>query len=169
MAISILVHILFIVSPVEFALKRSSEIKPFSTVSVGLVDLPQQIQHLPKKEPMESKEPTAAKSDSEGISFQSESGAGGAYLDKLKVKIFNIWQYPEEAIRKGEQGKVTISFVLNEKGEVGEMSVLDSSGSKSLDSAAMAAIKSAGPYGLFTPDIKDKTMKVKGNLRYVLD
>ena len=59
--------------------------------------------------------------------------------------------------------------MLNDKGELLDMGVLVSSGSKSLDSAAMAAIKKASPFGSFTGDIKEKTLKVTGNFGYVLD
>ena len=85
------------------------------------------------------------KNNGEGVSFEAEGGVGKQYLDKLKVKIFNIWQYPADAIHKGEQGKTTISFVLNDKGELMDMGVLVSSGSHSLDSAAMAAVKEGKP------------------------
>jgi hypothetical protein len=33
----------------------------------------------------------------------------------------------------------------------------------------MAAVKKASPFGFFTGDIKEKTLKVTGNFGYVLD
>ena len=140
------------------------------TVPVGLVDIPHKPAMLNNtKTPLETPSPFKGENDKEGVSFEAEGGVGKVYLDKLKVKIFNIWQYPEDAIHKGEQGKVTISFVLNDKGELMDMGVLVSSGSNSLDSAAMAAVKKASPFGAFTGDIKEKTLKVTGNFGYVLD
>ena len=64
---------------------------------------------------------------------------------------------------------MTISFVLNDKGKLMDMGVLVSSGSHRLDSAAMAAVENASPFGSFTGDIKEKTLKVTGNFGYVLD
>ena len=153
LAISILLHIFIVIQPFHVLTKQANPLSHMATVPVGLVDIPQQL----------------AKSDREGVSFEAEGGVGKVYLNKLKVKIFNIWQYPEDAIRKGEQGKVTISFVLNDKGELMDLGVLVSSGFLSLDSAAMAAVEKASPFGFFTGDIKEKTLKVTGNFGYVLD
>lgn len=167
-AISIVIHIIIAVQPLEFATRLSSTAEPLATVPVRLVDTPEYVEGLQSKATLPS-DHIPVVSSSEGISFQSEGGVGGLYLEKLKLRIFHIWEYPDEAIRKGEQGKVAVSFVLNDAGEVMDMAVLVSSGSKSLDSAAMTAIRKAGPFGSFTADIKDKTMKVTGNFRYVLD
>lgn len=169
--VSILVHLLIIIQPLHFTTKPTEGLNRTSAVPVSLVDIPQQFEGLrdvkitpdiPDSSPMNKK-------DVEGVSFVAEGGVGVAYLSKLKVKIFRFWEYPEAAIQKGEQGNVSVAFVLNDKGEVVDMGVLSSSGSYSLDSAAMAAIKQAGPFGAFTKDIKDKNLKITGHFRYVLD
>jgi TonB family protein len=170
LAISILLHILIVIQPVQLLTKQANPLSHMVTVPVGLVDIPPQLAKLNStKTPLEMPTPSRVKNDGEGVSFEAEGGVGVVYLDKLKIKIFRIWQYPGDAIRKGEQGKVTISFVLNDKGELVDMGVLVSSGSHSLDSAAMAAVKKASPFGFFTGDIKEKTLKVTGNFGYVLD
>ena len=97
------------------------------TVPVGLVDISREggrFKH--PKAPLETSQSPCVVNNRrrEGVSFVAEGGVGKAYLDKLKVKIFNVWQYPADAIHKGEQGKVTISFVLNDKGELMDMGVL---------------------------------------------
>jgi TonB family protein len=168
-AISILLHVLFIMQPFQLPQKHSITMRPVATVPVGLVDIPRQMAGLNPKVTSKPPSPLVVDSPGEGVSFEAEGGVGKVYLDKLKVKIFNIWQYPEDAVRKGEQGKVTISFVLNDKGELMDMGVLVGSGSRSLDAAAMAAVKKASPFGSFTRDIKEKTLKVTGNFGYVLD
>jgi TonB family protein len=170
LAISIILHILFVIQPFHLLTKQANPLSHMVTIPVGLVDItPQPAKLNNTKVPSGVPIPSKVKNDKEGVSFEAEGGVGKVYLDKLKVKIFNIWQYPKDAIRKGEQGKVTISFVLNDKGELMDMGVLVSSGSYNLDSAAMAAIEKAGPFGSFTSDIKEKTLKVTGNFGYVLD
>jgi TonB family protein len=170
LAISILLHVLFIMHPFHVPVKQALTMRPMETVPVGLVDIPEKVAALNPEVSSETPSPPVVENrGGEGVSFVAEGGVGKAYLDKLKVKIFNIWQYPEEAIHKGEQGKVTISFVLDDKGNLMDMGVLVSSGSSSLDSAAMAAVKKASPFGSFTGDIKEKTLKVTGNFGYVLD
>jgi TonB family protein len=170
LAISILIHVLFIMHPFQVQGKKALTMRPIEAVQVGLVDIPGQVAALnPKVSPKPPSPPVVVNSSGEGVSFVAEGGVGKAYLDKLKVKIFNVWQYPADAIHKGQQGKVTISFVLNDKGELMDMGVLAGSGSNSLDSAAMAAVKKASPFGAFTGDIKENTLKVTGNFAYVLD
>jgi hypothetical protein len=36
---------------------------------------------------------------------------------KLKLRIFHIWEYPDEAIRKVSR-QVAVTFVLNDAGEL---------------------------------------------------
>ena len=170
LAISILLHIFIVIQPVQLLTKQANPLSHMVTVPVGLVDIsPQPAKLNSTKTPLEMPMPSRVKNEKEGVSFEAEGGVGKVYLDKLKLKIFNIWQYPEDAIHKGEQGKVTISFVLNDKGKLMDMGVLVSSGSHRLDSAAMAAVENASPFGSFTGDIKEKTLKVTGNFGYVLD
>ena len=168
--ISILVHIFIIIQPVRFLANPESHDTSFSTVPIGLVDLPLQVMASESvKNPGKLITPPKDQQEEEGVSFVAEGGVGVVYLNKLREKIFKIWQYPQEAILKGQQGKVTVSFVLNSKGVVENMSVVSSSGSISLDSAAIDAIKQASPYGFFTRDIKESSLKVTGHFSYVLD
>ena len=169
--VSILVHLLIIIQPLHFTTIPTEGLSRTSAVPVSLVDIPQQLEGLRdvKITPDIPDSSSMNKKDGEGVSFVAEGGVGAAYLSKLKVKIFRFWQYPEAAIQKGEQGNVSVAFVLNDKGEVVDMGVLSSSGSYTLDSAAMAAVEQAGPFGAFTKDIKDKNLKITGHFRYVLD
>ena len=169
--VSILVHLLIIIQPFHFITKPAEGLSHTSAVPVSLVDIPQQLEGLRgvKITPDIPDSSSMNKKDVEGVSFVAEGGVGTAYLSKLKVKIFRFWEYPQAAIQKGEQGDVSVAFVLNDKGEVVDMGVLSSSGSYRLDSAAMAAIKQAGPFGALTKDIKDKNLKITGHFRYVLD
>lgn len=172
--LSILIHVVFFISSFGLLDKPKDIRENIQTVSVNLVDVPSQaagvyeVKTLPVVSAPQKVE-RKNHQDAEGVSFEAAGGVGAGYIDKLKVRIFKIWKYPEDAVQKGEQGKVTITFVLNNKGEVVDIGVLASSGSYRLDSAAMAAIKKAGPFGSFTSDIKDKTLKVTGHFRYVLD
>jgi protein TonB len=104
-----------------------------------------------------------------GVSFNTEGYAKAGYMDMLKMKIFKTWQYPEDAINKGKQGDVDISFELNSVGAVMSVGVVKTSGSSSLDSAAVAAVKKSSPFGPFTGDDKQKTLKITGHFCYVLD
>ena len=105
----------------------------------------------------------------EGVTFEVEGEVSADYLDLLKIKIFNAWEYPEDAVEKGYDGIVRIAFVLDGSGNLTEIGILSSSGHYSLDAAAMGAIEQASPYGPFTEDVATRTLKITGNFRYVLD
>jgi protein TonB len=166
--VSAMVHVLVLMLPLVIMAKPSDFLPRRDVLSVKLVEGMQQIKELVEaNKPVENQKSEAV--PEEGVSFEAEGGVGAGYLDPLKVKIFRVWQYPEDAIQKGQQGKVSISFVLNSKGELVDIGILTSSGSYSLDTAAMAAIEQASPFGSFTGDIKERTLKVTGHFCYVLD
>jgi protein TonB len=104
-----------------------------------------------------------------GASFETEGKVGADYMTLLKAKIFFVWKYPDDAIQKGQQGKVSISFVLNSKGELMDIGIFKSSGFESLDSAVMDAVKQASPFGPLPPDDAGKPLKITGHFCYVLD
>jgi TonB family protein len=105
----------------------------------------------------------------EAMSFVTDRKVAVSYLDRLKTKIFLMWKYPEEAIQAGQQGDVSISFVLNGKGELIDIGVLKGSGSRSLDKATITAIRQANPFGPLPEDISNEPLKITGRFRYVLD
>jgi len=54
--------------------------------------------------------------------------------------------YPEEAQNRGMEGKVLISFVIMEDGNVKDLKVLTSSGYALLDKNAMETVKKSAPF-----------------------
>lgn len=108
-------------------------------------------------------------SSESGFSFEAEGKVNLDYMARLRTKIFRAWVYPPSAIAAGHQGTVRITFVVDESGRLLGVGILDSSGHRDLDRAAVQAVKDADPFGPFTPDIRKKTLKIKGRLRYVLD
>jgi TonB family protein len=105
----------------------------------------------------------------EAMSFVTDRKVAASYLDRLKTKIFLAWKYPEEAIQIGQQGDVSISFVVSSKGELLEVEVLKGSGSRSLDKASITAVRQANPFGPLPEDLSKEPLKITGHFRYVLD
>lgn len=128
-----------------------------------LVDDKQLLQELI---PQDEEEP---EEDSEGISFEADGKVSADYMALLKAKIFKIWIYPEEAIKNLQDGVVKISFTLDRSGQVVGTDIERSSGSTSLDTAALYAIRKAGPFGPFTNEISEETLKITGSFCYVLE
>jgi TonB family protein len=167
LAASILIHFLFFFQTLEPVVKPGKAPYGNNLISVSLME-----SILPGKEVPEMKHdqgPQTKEAIEEGMSFVTEGTVSAGYMEVLKKKIFDTWQYPEDAVNKGLQGKVTISFVLDNTGKVKEIGILKTSGSPILDSAATAAVEKASPFGGFNGQMKDKTLKITGNFCYVLD
>lgn len=104
-----------------------------------------------------------------GISFDVEGHVSADYIEQLKARIFNAWQYPEVAIVKGWDGKVLISFAIDSRGRLLSLDIMAGSGHDLLDDAALVAIKRASPFGAFTEDLATDTIKIRAGFLYVLD
>ena len=163
LAVSASIHALVLVQPwTLMATSKATEQKPKS-IPIKLVDQEQ------LKQLLAPQEEDAAGVIKEGISFETEGDVSTAYLDLLKIKIFDAWVYPEDSIENEQEGIVKISFTLDGAGRVVDLGILQSSGYPGLDAAALYAIKKASPFGPFTEDIASGELKVTGNFCYVLD
>jgi TonB family protein len=169
LVLSLIIHAIIVMQPARYPKDTKDNVSHLASVPVKLVDYTSQVVLVHNTSTVTKVQKAPPTNNVEGVSFKVEGGVGVAYVEKLRIKIFKIWQYPEDAIQKGEQGKVTLTFVINSKGELVDMGIYNSSGSRSLDNAAMAAVKKAVPYGPFTPDIKENTLKITGDFCYVLD
>lgn len=114
-------------------------------------------------------QPPEATPPPEGVTFETEGKVNIGYMQRLKARIFRAWEYPERAIEDGHQGQVKLAFVVDEEGHLVGVDLLEGSGYRELDLAAQQAIKDASPFGRFPPDIQEKTLKIKGRFRYVID
>lgn len=80
------------------------------------------------------------------ITFDTKEFKYYGYLQRLKEKIEGIWRYPPEAAEKGIYGDLYIRFTIKKNGRLGAVELLRTSGHKSLDDAAIKALKDAEPY-----------------------
>jgi protein TonB len=80
------------------------------------------------------------------ITFDTKEFKYYGYLQRLKEKIESIWRYPPEAAEKGIYGDLYIRFTIKKNGRLGAVELLRTSGHKSLDDAAIKALKDAEPY-----------------------
>ena len=69
-----------------------------------------------------------------------------AYFADIRLEIERNKQYPVPARRRHLEGRVTITFAVNERGDVSDVGVVESSGFSNLDSAALAAVRAAAPF-----------------------
>lgn len=74
------------------------------------------------------------------------------YLSKLTRWTGSYIKYPKSALRRGNQGTVRVTIIINRKGDVTSANIIKESPYKSLNKEALKAIKRASPYPAM-PDI----------------
>mgnify|MGYP000408498197 CR=1 FL=1 len=118
-----------------FSFKHTSEKHPFHV-------LPHSIQPVNKTE-----KSSVEKEDSSALNKDlSSSYHKNDLVDLLHSAIAEHQIYPESALSLHQSGKVGISFILTPEGSIQDLKVISSSGNKTLDLAALEAVKSASPF-----------------------
>jgi protein TonB len=72
-------------------------------------------------------------------------GSGGAEIRRLRERIESRIVYPEDAIRRGQEGEVLLRIRVGEGGVPQEIRVARSSGARTLDDAARSGVARAAP------------------------
>jgi protein TonB len=80
------------------------------------------------------------------VPVNPEANYVSAHFESIRREIQEQIIYPIVARRKGWQGKVKISFVVDLDGSIRDLEVLESSGYKLLDDKAIATVKKAAPF-----------------------
>ncbi|HOD70826.1 MAG TPA: TonB family protein [Deltaproteobacteria bacterium] len=162
LAVSAFIHALALVQPWNLFVSADAVERPSLSIPVRLVD---------EVEPTipEIVHEDMVKDMDEGVNFEAEGTVSADYMELLKAKIFEAWEYPDDAVAMEAEGTVKLLFVLDGRGSVTEICILSTSGHKSLDTAAMDAVQKAGPFGPFTEDITGETLRITGSFCYVLD
>jgi protein TonB len=103
-----------------------------------------------------------------GLTFSIPELKHRGYLRMLKDKIEGIWEYPEEAARKGITGDLYITFTILKDGTLGEVRLIRTSGYEDLDEAAMNAVKEAAPYWPLPDDWEGDKLTITGHFIYFI-
>jgi protein TonB len=82
---------------------------------------------------------------------------GAWYKDEWRKKVERIGNlnYPDDARRKQIYGSLSLLVSINRDGTLYEVQVLESSGQRLLDQAALRIVRLAAPYAPFTGDLAD--------------
>ena len=67
-------------------------------------------------------------------------------LALLHAAIQEKQEYPDSALQLEREGRVTVEFLLDQNGEVSNIRIAKSSGTTSLDEAAVHAVQNASPF-----------------------
>ncbi len=69
-----------------------------------------------------------------------------SYLEMVRLKIERHKKYPDSARIRQIEGSVTVRFVITPEGDIKSAEVVKTSGNKTLDGAALMAVKEAAPF-----------------------
>ena len=92
------------------------------------------------------KEVKKEEKEKQTFSFDVKEMRYMAYLRRLKERIESIWTYPPDAAAKGIYGDLLIKFTIKKNGKLGAVELVRTSGYKTLDDAALRALKDAEPF-----------------------
>lgn len=109
--------------------------------------------------------PQGHKSARGGAGGRSAQPGGQAersnYRGEVIARLKRHKRYPRRAQRRRQTGTATISFDLFSNGKAGPVSLIESSGYKSLDKEAIAMVSRSVPFKPFPSDISEKQMSFK--------
>lgn len=116
-------------------------------------------------ESVQKQEDKTAKST---ITFDAKEFKYYGYMRRLREKIEGIWQYPSDAATRGIYGDLYINFTIKKNGALGSVDLVRTSGYRSLDEAAIKALKEAAPYWPLPEEWKEEALTIKGHFIYSL-
>jgi protein TonB len=90
-----------------------------------------------------------------------------SYFAKVRRRIDQSFYYPKAAAKDLLNGIVTVSFVIQRDGDLGELRVTGSSGKDVLDEAAVAIVNKAAPFSTIPSRIKHDPLTVFTQLRFI--
>ncbi len=102
------------------------------------------------------------------ITFDAKEFKYYGYMRRLREKIEGIWQYPADAAMRGIYGDLYINFTIKKNGALGSVDLVRTSGYRSLDEAAIKALKEAAPYWPLPEEWKEEALTIKGHFIYSL-
>ncbi len=111
-------------------------------------------------------EPGGSRPDSGGITFNTKDFRYHGYLQRLRERIEHIWRYPEDAARNGIYGDLYIRFTITKNGKLGSVELVRTSGHRSLDDAAIRALRDAEPYWPLPDEWGSDTFTITGHFVY---
>lgn len=90
------------------------------------------------------------------------------YLDKIKRKILQMWEYPQKAYENNEEGVTVVKMSLDSTGSVIATILVSSSGSILLDTGTQDIIRAASPFDPLPANYGLARLHVVASFRYKL-
>ncbi|MEN6621851.1 MAG: TonB family protein [Smithella sp.] len=180
--VSIIFHLALISASSVIDLRDKVKTKEIFTVNIKETPQDKPLEEkFPKEEkkkevkkPAESRETNVTKNVRSGlkedtVNLGSQDIKYVAYLDKIKRKILQIWEYPAKAYEKNEEGVAVIKMSLDARGNVITVNLVTSSGSVILDEGALGIVKAASPFEPLPYNYGLERLHIVASFRYKLE
>jgi protein TonB len=155
--------------PSERPVVEAPEVEPKGSDDIKIARLIPSIERLEELERLEREHTRGIPgSEIESIRLDSVDVRYVSYLDHIKLAIELTWNYPEEAARRGIQGEGVLSFTIGSTGELKEVRLLNTTGSKILDKRFIRAVSMASPFPPLPENITARNLKIVATYRYIL-
>ncbi|UTW46273.1 TonB family protein [bacterium SCSIO 12696] len=90
------------------------------------------------------------------------------YIRTTKKEIHGSLKYPPRALRQGYEGQVRLNIELDRQGNLVKVEAAEKSRHKTLDSAAIRAVKKAAPYEPIPDEISEEVLSLSIPFKFTL-
>ena len=91
-----------------------------------------------------------------------------SFFRRFHDQIELVWNYPTKAAVSGTEGTLELLIIVNPKGELIDVDLLQTSGSDLLDFEAIQAVYRASPFGPLTKHYPHEKLKIRAYFSYRL-
>ncbi len=91
-----------------------------------------------------------------------------SFFDRFRRNIYNVWNYPPQAVKAGEQGVCLLEIIINRDGSVDSVKLLQTSGFPTLDREAVAAVYRGASYGSLPTAYTEEKLEITAYFQYRL-
>ncbi len=91
-----------------------------------------------------------------------------SFMRRFRTNIYNVWNYPGYAAQRQQQGTNLVRITIDRQGNVSDVELLESSGSRSLDEETIRAIRKGATYGPLPRAYPNEDLKIMAFFKYTL-
>lgn len=91
-----------------------------------------------------------------------------SFMRRFRTNIYNVWNYPAEAIKKIQEGTCLLRITVDRQGNIADVLLLESSGHRVLDEEAMQAVRQGATYGPLPRAYPNEELKIMAFFQYRL-
>ncbi|MDX2495395.1 MAG: TonB family protein [Desulfuromusa sp.] len=89
-----------------------------------------------------------------------------SFFRRFHDQVELVWNYPTKAAMNGIEGTLELLIIVNQKGELIDVDLIQTSGSDLLDFEAIQAVYRGSPFGPLTKYYPHEELKIRAHFRY---